>query len=37
MMSILKYVDSDEAYDKLHKSIKAMCGVTLDIFTWIVC
>lgn len=31
--AFLKYVDSDEAYDKLHKSIKAMCGVTLDIFT----
>lgn len=28
----LKYVDSNEAYDKLHKSIKAMSGAALDIF-----
>lgn len=28
----LKYVNSPEAYDKLHRGIKAMCGVALDIF-----
>lgn len=28
----LKYVNSNEAYDKLHKGVKAMCGVALDIF-----
>lgn len=29
----LKYVNSQEAYDKLHKSVKAMCGVALEILT----
>lgn len=28
----LKYVNSEEAYDKLHKGVKAMCGVALEIF-----
>lgn len=28
----LKYVNSLEAYDKLHKAIKAMCGVALEIY-----
>lgn len=27
----LKYVNSEEAYDKLHKSVKAMIGTALDI------
>ena len=27
----LKYVNSEEAYDKLHKSIKAMVGTSIDI------
>ena len=27
----LKYVNSQEAYDKLHKGVKAMCGVALEI------
>ena len=27
----LKYVNSEEAYDKLHKSVKAMVGTALDI------
>lgn len=29
----LKYVNSQEAYDKLHKSVKAMCGAALEILT----
>ena len=29
----LKYVNSLEAYDKLHKAVKAMCGVALEIYT----
>ena len=28
----LKYVNSLEAYDKLHKAVKAMCGVALEIY-----
>lgn len=28
----LKYVNSEEAYDKLHKSAKAMAGAALDLF-----
>ena len=27
----LKYTNSEEAYDKLHKSVKAMVGTALDI------
>ncbi len=30
--AFLKYVNSEEAYDKLHKGIKAMCGTALEIF-----
>lgn len=30
--AFLKYVNSEEAYDKLHKGIKAMCGAALEIF-----
>lgn len=29
----LKYVDSQEAYDKLHKSVKAMIGTAIEILT----
>lgn len=30
--AFLKYVNSPKAYDKLHKGVKAMCGVAIDIF-----
>lgn len=28
----LNYVNSSQSYDKLHKGVKAMCGVAIDIF-----
>ena len=28
----LKYVNSEEAYDKLHKSVKAMIGAALELY-----
>ena len=30
--SILKYVNSEEAYDKLHKTIKAMAATAIDLY-----